>query len=105
MAGPQPNVSRLAMPGDDPAAPGLGQLVPRGQHDGLARLGEQLRLGHVALIVLRTQYRALNSPDSALTQQHHLDALALRGMSFPMQRCFQTPNLLFGAFDVSGGPD
>ena len=36
---------------------------------------------------------------SALTQQHHLDALALRGMSFPTQRCFQTPNLLFGAFD------
>ena len=37
MAGPQLNVSRLAMPGDDPGDPRLGQLVPRGQHDGLAR--------------------------------------------------------------------
>src|ERR1700687_3450207 len=36
---------------------------------------------------------------SALTQQYHLDAVALLGMSFPTQRCFQTPNLHFGAFD------
>jgi hypothetical protein len=35
----------------------------------------------------------------ATTQQHHLDTLALLGMPFPMQRCFQTPDLLFGAFD------
>src|SRR5208282_4413370 len=36
---------------------------------------------------------------SALAQQHHLDTLALLGMSFPTQRCFQTSDLAFGAFD------
>jgi hypothetical protein len=30
------------MPGDDPADPGLGQLVPRGQHDGLARSADAI---------------------------------------------------------------
>jgi hypothetical protein len=35
----------------------------------------------------------------ALAQQHHLDALTLLEGYFPPQRCFQPPDLAFGAFD------
>jgi hypothetical protein len=35
---------------------------------------------------------------SALAQQHHLNALALRGRYLPSQRSFQPPNLGFAAF-------
>jgi hypothetical protein len=35
----------------------------------------------------------------ALAQQHYLDALTLLGGYFPSQRCFQPPDLAFGAFD------
>ena len=35
----------------------------------------------------------------ALTQQYHLDALALRRGDFPAQRSFQFADLLLGAFD------
>src|ERR1700676_3352540 len=36
---------------------------------------------------------------AALTQQYHLDALALRRRDFPAQRGFQFPDLTLGAFD------
>jgi hypothetical protein len=35
----------------------------------------------------------------ALAQRHQLDALTLLGGYFPSQRCFQPPDLAFGAFD------
>src|SRR5262249_19406573 len=41
--------------------------------------------------------RRLGHP--TLTQQHHLDALALRRRYLPAQRSFQPPHLGFAAFD------
>src|SRR5262249_47284172 len=41
--------------------------------------------------------RRLGHP--TLTQQHHLDALALRRRYLPPQRSFQPPHLGFAAFD------
>jgi hypothetical protein len=35
----------------------------------------------------------------ALSQQHHLDALALRSRDFPTQRGFQFSDLALAAFD------
>jgi hypothetical protein len=65
------------------------------------RLEPAVVIGHVGPVhrAQRHSHRFRNRRlrHSALTQQHHLDALALRGVSFPMQRCFQTPNLLSGA--------
>jgi hypothetical protein len=37
--------------------------------------------------------------DATFTQQHHLNALALRCRYFPPQRSFQPPHLGFAAFD------
>jgi hypothetical protein len=45
----------------------------------------------------RSRNRRLRHP--ALTQQHHLDALALRDRYLPPQRSFQPPHLGFAAFD------
>jgi hypothetical protein len=45
----------------------------------------------------RSRNRGLRHP--ALAQEHHLDALALRGRYLPSQRSFQPPHLGFGAFD------
>jgi hypothetical protein len=42
---------------------------------------------------------------SALAQQHHLDALTLLGRYFPSQRCFQPPDLAFGALDHLFSPN
>src|SRR5262245_30015462 len=40
-----------------------------------------------------------------LTQQHHLDALALRRRYLPAQRSFQPPHLGFAAFDHLFSPN
>jgi hypothetical protein len=60
-------------------------------------------IGHVSPVhrAQRNSHRFRNRRlrHSALAKQHHLDALALPGMSFPTQRCLQTPNLAFGAFN------
>jgi hypothetical protein len=37
---------------------------------------------------------------AALAQQHHLDVLTLLGGYFPSQRCFQPPDLAFGALII-----
>src|SRR3984957_18557003 len=69
----------------------------------LERLDAAVVIGHVRA-VHRAQRRAhcrRNSGlrHSALTQQHHLDALALRSRYLPSQRSFQPPHLGFAAFD------
>ena len=60
-------------------------------------------IGHVSPVhrAQRNSHRFRNRrlSHSALAKQHHLDALALPGMFFPTQRCLQTPNLAFGAFN------
>ena len=70
---------------------------------GFERLDAAVVIGHVRA-VHRAQRRAhcrRNSGlrHSALTQQHHLDALALRSRYLPSQRSFQPPHLGFAAFD------
>src|SRR5215470_12165670 len=47
--------------------------------------------------------RRLGHP--TLTQQHHLDALALRRRYLPAQRSFQPPHLGFAAFDHLFSPN
>jgi hypothetical protein len=49
------------------------------------------------------QIRRLGHP--TLTQQHHLDALALRRRYLPAQRSFQPPHLGFAAFDHPLSPN
>src|SRR6516165_3072687 len=59
-------------------------------------------IGHVRAVYRaqrhahRSRNRRLRHP--ALTQQHHLDALALRRRYLPSQRSFQPPHLAFAAF-------
>src|ERR687887_534836 len=70
---------------------------------GLERVNAALVIGHVRAVhraqrhAHRSRNRRLRHP--ALTQQHHLDALALRGRYLPSQRSFQPPHLGFAAFD------
>src|SRR5438128_3455043 len=70
---------------------------------GLERLEAALVIGHVRAVhraqryAHRSRNRRLRHP--ALTQQHHLDALALRDRYLPPQRSFQPPHLGFAAFD------
>src|SRR5262252_2965761 len=69
----------------------------------LERLDPAAVIGHVRAVhgaprnADRLRDRGLRH--SALAQQHHLDALALRRRDFPSQRCFQLPDLLLGALD------
>src|SRR5262249_29625258 len=69
----------------------------------LERLDPAAVIGHVRAVhgaqrnAHRLRDRGLRH--SALAQQHHLDALALRRRDFPSQRCFQLPDLLLGALD------
>src|SRR5215471_10265656 len=69
----------------------------------LERLDPAAVIGHVGAVhsaqrdAHRLRNRRLRHP--ALAQQHHLDALALRGRHFPPQRCFQLPDLPLGALD------
>ena len=105
------NIQHLARPG------GLGKvrqqsLLPGKRHILALAPADRLRLerldpaaviGHVGAVhgaqrhAHRFRDRRLRHP--TLAQQHHLDALALRGRDFPPQHCFQLPDLLLGALD------
>src|SRR5262245_21545599 len=69
---------------------------------GLERPDATLVIGHVRTVhrtqrhAHRSRNRRLRHP--TLTQQHHLDALPLRGRYFPAQRSSQPPHLGFAAF-------
>ena len=67
------------------------------------RLEPAVVIGHVSPVhrAQRNSHRFRNRRlrHSALAKQHHLDALALLGMSFPTQRCLQTPHLAVAAFN------
>src|SRR5262249_19611369 len=70
---------------------------------GLERLDAAVVISHVRA-VHRTQRHAHCSRNRrlrhpTLTQQHHLDALALCGRYLPPQRSFQPSHLGFAAFD------
>ena len=69
----------------------------------LERLDAAVVIGHVRAVhrAQRRTHCRRNSGlrHSALTQQHHLDALALRSRYLPSQRSFQPPHLGFAAFD------
>jgi hypothetical protein len=76
---------------------------------GLERLDAAVVKGHV-----RAVHRAQRHPHPScnrrlrhptLTQQHHLDALALRRGYLPSQRSFQPPHLGFAAFDHLFAPN
>src|SRR6202035_4295739 len=60
-------------------------------------------INHVGAVhrAQRSAHRSSNRRlrHAALTQQYHLDALALRRRDFPAQRGFQFPDLTLGAFD------
>src|SRR5246500_611326 len=70
---------------------------------GLERLDTTVVIGHVSAVhrtqrhAHRSRNRRLRHP--ALTQQHHLDALALRRRHLPSQRSLQPPYLGLAAFD------
>ena len=68
------------------------------------RLEPTVVIGHVGPVhrAQRHPHRFRNRRlrHSALAQQHHLNTLALLGMSFPTQRCFQTSDLAFGALTI-----
>jgi hypothetical protein len=51
----------------------------------------------LSLVACPIAFRRLGHP--TLTQQHHLDALALRRRYLPAQRSFQPPHLGLAAFD------
>src|ERR1700752_1213485 len=70
---------------------------------GLERLDATVVIGHVSA-VHRTQRHAHRSGNRrlrhpALSQQHHLNALALRRRYLPSQRSLQPTHLGFAAFD------
>jgi hypothetical protein len=71
----------------------------------LERLDAAVVIGHVRAVhrAQRHAHRRRNSGlrHSALTQQHHLDALALRSRYLPSQRSFQPPHLGFAAYGSS----
>ena len=70
---------------------------------GLERLDATVVIGHVGAVhraqrhAHRSRNRGLRHP--ALTQQHHLDALALRRWHLPSQRSLQPTHLGLAAFD------
>src|SRR5246127_2422119 len=70
---------------------------------GLERLDTTVVIGHVSAVhrtqrhAHRSRNRRLRHP--ALTQQHHLDALALRRRHLPPQPTLQPPYLGLAAFD------
>lgn len=57
-----------------------------------SRLDDASIMGHMRT-VQGAQRHAHCSRNPALKQEHHLDALALRGRHLPSQRSFQTPHL------------
>src|SRR5271165_2550825 len=70
---------------------------------GLERLDATVVIGHVRTVHRAQRHahrlcnRRLRHP--TLAQQHHLDALTMRGCNLPSQRCFQPPDLGFAALD------
>src|SRR6516164_4226190 len=105
------DIQQLARPGGFGKAHQQGLFLSQGHVLALAtaawlasqRLEPAVVIGHMGPVhrVQRHSHRFRDHRlrHSALTQQHHLDTLALLGMPFPTQRCLQTPDLPFGAFD------
>ena len=105
------NIQHLARPGglskvrQQSLLPGKRHILALAPADRLRleRLDPTALIGHVDAVhgAQRNAHRLRNRRlrHSALAQQHHLDALALRRGDFPPQRCFQLPNLLLGALD------
>src|SRR5262249_50510168 len=76
---------------------------------GFEGLDAAVLIGHVRTVHRAQRHahcrrnRRLGHP--TLTQQHHLDALALRRRYLPAQRSFQPPHLGFAAFDHLFSPN